>query len=112
MYLLVVQDYFSKWLEAVPIKNQESLTVVIETNKIFCRFCPPRALSSDQGRIFEFTSSRDVVRYGGLKNYGQRHTTHKYMDLFERANRTLSKTNRKTCENYSYFASNHSAISL
>ena len=26
-YLLVNEDYFSKWLEAIPIRNQESTTV-------------------------------------------------------------------------------------
>ena len=46
--------YFSKWVEAYPIKDQEAATVVQKLlDEMFCRFSPPQQLHSDQGRQFE-----------------------------------------------------------
>ena len=53
-YILVVSDYFTKWVEAYAIPNQEASTVArVLVDEFFCRFGPPRQLHSDQGRQFE-----------------------------------------------------------
>ena len=55
-YILVVQDYFTKWLEAFPMANQRAETIVEMLAMLaihFCRFGIPQELHSDQGRNFE-----------------------------------------------------------
>ena len=49
-YVLVASDYFSKWMEAYPIPNQEASTVARKlVNELFCHF----SVHSDQGKQFE-----------------------------------------------------------
>ena len=48
--VLVIGDYFTKWMEVYPIPNQEAITVVNKlVNEFICRFSVPRQLHSDQG---------------------------------------------------------------
>ena len=54
LYVLVASDYFTRWVEAYPIPNQEAVTVArILTQEMFFRFSVPEQLHSDQGRQFE-----------------------------------------------------------
>lgn len=50
-YLLILQDYFTKWLEAIPMKDQQADTIFKIIIDTFTRFGIPRYLHSDQGRI-------------------------------------------------------------
>ena len=53
-YVLVAMDYFPRWAEAYPTKNQEATTVARKlVDEMFCRFSPLEQLHSDQGRQFE-----------------------------------------------------------
>lgn len=53
-YILVVGDYFTRWMEAYPIPNMEAVTVAQKlVDEVFCRFSPPEQLHSDQGKQFE-----------------------------------------------------------
>ncbi|PIN00194.1 DNA-directed DNA polymerase [Handroanthus impetiginosus] len=53
MYILVVVDYVSKWVEAVAVPNNDSKVVVNFIKKnIFTRFGTPRAIISDGGTHF------------------------------------------------------------
>ena len=48
LYILVVGDYFTKWLEAYTIPNQEAITMARKlVDQLFCRFSPPEQLHSD-----------------------------------------------------------------
>ena len=50
-YLLVVQDYFSKWPFAFPMRDQKAETIVqILQDDVFTVIGPPRKLHSDCGR--------------------------------------------------------------
>ena len=53
-YILVAADYFSKWIEAYAIPNQEATTIAHKLlDEMFCRFALPEKHHSDQGRQFE-----------------------------------------------------------
>jgi transposase InsO family protein len=53
IYILLVVDYVSKWVEAKATKNNDVKTVInfVQTN-IFVRFGTPRAIISDRGTHF------------------------------------------------------------
>ena len=53
LYILVVVDYVSKWIEAIPCRNNDAKTVqrFLKEN-LFSRFGTPRAIISDGGHIF------------------------------------------------------------
>ena len=49
-YMLVITDYFSKWVEAIAIPNQEAVTVVeVLIKDVISRFGCPAIIFSDQG---------------------------------------------------------------
>lgn len=53
-YILIIADYFTKWVEAFPLPNQEAKTVADKlVNEVVCRFGIPLMIHSDQGRNFE-----------------------------------------------------------
>ena len=89
-YILVAADYFTRWVEAYPIPNQEATTVAKKlTDELFFRFSPPEQLHSDQGRQFESTVIAEVCKLLGIT---KSRTTpyHPQGDgLVERFNRTL-----------------------
>jgi hypothetical protein len=51
-YILVFSDYFTKWVEAIPIKNQEATTIADALLEFITRFGIPGEIHSDQGRQF------------------------------------------------------------
>ena len=89
-YILVVSDYFTRWVEAYPMPNQEASTVAQKlVDEFFCRFSCPTQLHSDQGRQFESSLIQEVCK---LLNIRKSRTTpyHPAGDgLVERFNRTL-----------------------
>ena len=89
-YVLVASDYFTKWMEAYAIPNQEAITVARKlTDEMFCRFSPPDQLHSDQGKQFEAEVLQEICRILKIK---KTRTTpyHPQSDgLVERLNRTL-----------------------
>ena len=89
LYILVASDYFTRWVEAFSIPNQEARTVAkILVNEMFFRFSPPEQLHSDQGRQFESELLAEVCK---LLHIHKTRTTpyHPQSDgLVERFNRT------------------------
>ena len=89
-YILVVGDYFTKWMEAYPIPNQEATTIASKlVNEFICRFSVPRQLHSDQGAQFE---SKVITEICKLLHIDKTRTTpyHPQSDgLIERFNRIL-----------------------
>lgn len=52
--VLIAMDYFTKWLEAYAIPDQEAETVAdVRVDGMFSRFITARTIHSNQGRIFE-----------------------------------------------------------
>ena len=52
-YILVIQYYFMKWLEAFPMPDQKANRIVDIIKQLFCRIGVPKELHSDQGRNFK-----------------------------------------------------------
>ena len=66
-YILVAQDYFSKWPFAVPMPDQKGERIVqILKDQIFTVVGPPEKLHSDQGQNFEATFYRNSAKDSGL----------------------------------------------
>ena len=91
-YILVIGDYFSKWIEAYPMPNQEAKTVADKvTREFIVRYGAPLEIHSDQGRNFESAIMKDVCAILGI--HKTRTTAfHPQSDGFiERFNRTLQQ---------------------
>ena len=90
VYVLVVADYFTRWMEVFPMPNQEAATVASKlVDEVFCRFAMPEQLHSDQGRQFEAEVISHICK---LLQIEKIRTTpyHPQSDgLVERFNRTL-----------------------
>ena len=95
-FVLVATDYFTKWTEAVPLKNmthKEVISFVLE--HIIHRFGIPQTLTTDQGASFMSHQFREFVESLGIKllnsspNYAQAN------GQAESSNKTLIKLIKK-----------------
>lgn len=88
-YIIVISDYFTRWVEAFSLPNQEAATVAKTlVEEWICRFGAPDAIHTDQGKNFESQLFAEMCRMLGVKT----RTTpyHPQSDgLVERFNRTL-----------------------
>ncbi len=56
-------DYFSKWVEAYPLPNQEAITIAeMLVKECICRCGVPLSLHSDQGPNFEAAVFAEVCQ--------------------------------------------------
>ena len=89
-YILVVMDYFTKWVEAYPIPDQESSTVArCLVNNFISRFGIPKILLTDRGSNFESKLFQQLCQLLGI--YKTRTTAYHPMTdgLVEKMNNTL-----------------------
>ena len=89
-YILVAQDYFSKWPFAMPMPDQKADRIVrILKDQIFTVVGPPEKLHSDQGRNFESHILLELCK--AFKVVKSRTTPYHPMGdgLVEQMNRTL-----------------------
>ena len=101
-YLLVVQDYFSKWPFAMALPDQKATTIVkVLTDQVFTMVGPPRRLHSDQGRNFESHILSELCKAFGVE---KSHTTPYHpmgVGLVEQMNRSLLSLLRTLTERQS-----------
>ena len=65
-FVLIATDYFTKWTEAVPLKNMTHREVIeFITEHIIHRFSIPQTLTTDQGSSF---ISKEIVGYFSVTN--------------------------------------------
>ena len=65
-YVLVVGDYFTKWVEAYAMPNMEAGTVAeLFVSRFVCQFGVPDVLHTDQGRNFESALLKEVCQLLG-----------------------------------------------
>ena len=90
LYILVLADYFSKWVEIMPLPDMLATTVAnVLLDNVFSRFGMPAQLHSDQGPQFESKLMAELCKLLGIK---KTRTTpyHPQGDgMVERANRTI-----------------------
>eukprot|EP00731_Ephydatia_muelleri_P003131 Em0001g3131a len=89
IYLLVIQDYFTKWVEAIPLPDQTANRITTEIIRLFAVYGIPDILHSDQGTNFESTIFQQTLEAFGIN---KRRTTayHPQCDgMVERVNRSL-----------------------
>ena len=66
-YVLVVVDYFSKWVEAFPLRSKEASVVArILLDQIFYRHGTPTFLHSDRGAEFTAKCLHELTRMCGI----------------------------------------------
>ena len=94
--ILVVADYFTKWVEAFALPNQEATTIATKlVEEVICRFGVPRELHSDQGSNFQSKMMAEVCRLLGIQKTRTTPYNPKSDGLVERFNRTLLDTMAK-----------------
>ena len=98
-FILVVQDYFSKWVDAYPVPNEQAATVAEKiASEWVCRYGAPHSLHSDQGTNFESAVFQEMCKLLGIEK--TRTTSfHPQSDgQVERFNATLQKILATTAE--------------
>ena len=94
--ILVVADYFTKWVEAFALPNQEATTIATKlVEEVICRYGVPRELHSDQGSNFESKVMAEVCWLLGIQKTRTTPYNPKSDGLVERFNRTLLDTMAK-----------------
>ena len=89
LYILLVVDYVSKWVEAIPTRtNDASVVVKFLRSHIFTRFGTPRALITDGG-----THLCNKLVDKVLQKYGVRHRT--LLAYHPQANGQVEVSNRE-----------------
>jgi len=100
-YILVVQDYFSKWVEAYPSPNEQALTVAEKiASEWVCRYGASQCLPSDQGNDFESAIFQEMCALLGIDKTRTTRFHPQSNGQVERFNATLQKvlaTTAKRC---------------
>ena len=67
-FILAAIDYFTKWVEAIPLKivNSKNMIGFIRKHIIY-RFGIPETITTDQGTMFTLEEFRDFVTDMGIK---------------------------------------------
>ena len=66
--MLVAMDYFTKWIEAVPLKNMTHKELIeFITEHIIHRFGIPQTLTTDQGTSFVSKEVREFAKLYKIK---------------------------------------------
>jgi len=64
VYILTLVDHFSKWAEAIPLRNHTALTVARALmTHVFAKFGAPRQLLTDQGPEFESELFAELMKW-------------------------------------------------
>ncbi|KAF7648018.1 hypothetical protein LDENG_00163380 [Lucifuga dentata] len=72
-YVLLIQDYFTKWVEAFPLPNVQAITVAeVLASEWVCHYGAPQTLHSDQGRNFKCEVFQKMCTLFGIE---KTHTT-------------------------------------
>ena len=89
-YIVVVEDIFSRWVEAFPLPETSAASLAdILWSRFFSKYDPPRRLHSDQGRNLNAEVIQELCRFWGVKRSNTVAYHPQGNGLVERMNRTL-----------------------
>lgn len=89
-YALVVVDVFSKWVEVLPVRKDDSVsTARALVNHVFCTWGLPRLLSSDRGSHFTGKIMQTVCALLGVQQQFHAPYHPQSAGIVERMNRTI-----------------------
>jgi len=95
--LLVAVDYFTKWVEAYPLPDEEAATCMrVLFDQFFARFGLPLQLHSDQGRNFELRLVAELTNLTGIRKTRTTPFHPRSDGQTERMNRTILAMLRAT----------------
>jgi hypothetical protein len=98
-FVIVATDYFTKWTEAIPLKNMTHKEVIgFITEHIIHRFDIPQTLTTDQGTSFVAKEVRDFVNSYGIKLLNSSPYYAQANGQAESSNKTLVKLIKKKIE--------------
>ena len=91
-YILVIGDYFTRWMDAYPMPDQQAETTASKlVNEFISKFGVPLEIHSDQGRNFESQLFQEMCRVLEIKKTRSTPYRPQSNGLIERFNRTLGK---------------------
>ncbi|XP_064468632.1 uncharacterized protein K02A2.6-like [Ornithodoros turicata] len=95
MMLLIVVDSFSRWIEAITVKNASSEQTVKELRSVFARFGIPHCVVSDNGTPFTGKAFQDFVKANRIRHIRTAPYHPQSNGLAERAVRTVKDALKK-----------------
>ena len=96
-YILSVMDYFSKWVETIPLPNIEAATVARAfVDQWVCRYGVPTTVHTDQGRQFEAALFKDICNLLDIHKTRTAPFNPRSDGMVERFHRTLEAMLAKT----------------
>ena len=73
--MIVATDYFSKWMEAIPIKKVEQKDFISFIKEhIIHRLGIPQTITTDQGIMFTGDEMKEIIENYGIKHLTSTHT--------------------------------------
>jgi len=91
LYILTVMDNFSKYVEAIPLANQEATTVAKAlVENVILRYGAPLEILSDQGRNFDGNVFREVCKLLDIDKVRTSSYRPQTNGLIERFHRTMN----------------------
>jgi hypothetical protein len=98
-YILTVIDHYSRYLEAIPLTNTSSLTIIKALTNYFARFGVPKSILSDNG---SYLRSNLFVQFLQDLNIEHRKSSVYYPasnGVIERSHRSLKESIAAMCKN-------------
>ena len=98
VYILVIQDYFSKWVEMFPLPDKRAQTVAeILVKEFFTRYGVCIRLHSDQGKEFDAALTHQLCEMWGVVKTRTSPFAPWSNGMVERSNKTIKALLRQTC---------------
>ena len=99
-YIVVIEDYFTKWVEAFGVPDMEAETVArILMEGIIARFGLPKQIHSDQGNQFESKLFLSLCKLLGIDKTCTTAYHSQSNGFIDRYNRTLENILSKLIDN-------------